>query len=61
LRAQERFISKDELDSYLHELNKACEGNDIKLLKEIFIEVIDGYKAEKETVDIISIQKDNSK
>ena len=60
LRAQERFISRDQLDSHLESLMIACERNDTKLLKEIFIKVIDGYKPEEETVDVISLQRKNS-
>ena len=59
LRAQERFISRDQLDSHLESLMIACERNDTKLLKEIFIKVIDGYKPEEETVDVISLQRKN--
>ena len=60
LRAQERFISRVQLDSHLESLRIACERNDTKLLKEIFIKVIDGYKPEEETVDVISLQRKNS-
>tara|TARA_B100000212_G_scaffold342331_1_gene328905 strand:- start:3588 stop:5501 length:1914 start_codon:yes stop_codon:yes gene_type:complete len=59
LRAEENFISKEKLDKYLDKIKDATKNNDVELLKDIFLEVIDGYTPEENIVDILTLQKRN--
>jgi FlaA1/EpsC-like NDP-sugar epimerase len=56
LRAEEDFISKEEIEGYLKDLDKASKNNDISTLKSIFKEIIDGYESDESISDIISLQ-----
>ena len=56
LRAEEDYISKEELEVYLHDLRKASHKNDVSTLKKIFRKVIHGYESHETISDIISLQ-----
>jgi len=56
LRAEEDFISKEEIEVYMHDLRKASEKNDVLTLKKIFRKVIHGYESDETISDIISLQ-----
>jgi FlaA1/EpsC-like NDP-sugar epimerase len=56
LRAEEEFISKEEIERFIDELKEAEKNNDVFTLKEIFKKVIHGYESEQDEVDIISLQ-----
>ena len=57
LRAQETYLSKDKLLQSLVLIKSAEESNDVRALKEILKDIIVGYKAEEEIVDVIYLQK----
>ena len=50
-RAEENFLSKQRLNHYLELILQAESTNDRESLKQIFIEIIDGYKPEELTVN----------
>ena len=56
LRAEEEFISKEEIERFIDELKEAEKNNDVFTLKEIFKKVIHGYESEQDEVDVISLQ-----
>jgi len=60
LRAEEEFISKEKIERFVSKLREAEKKNDVLALKEIFKQVIHGYKSEQDIVDIISLQKFNN-
>jgi len=55
LRAEEEFITKEEIERFIDELGEAEKGNDVHALKEIFRQVIHGYKSEQDIVDVLSL------
>jgi FlaA1/EpsC-like NDP-sugar epimerase len=55
-RAEEEFITKEEIERFIEELKEAEKNNDVFTLKEIFKKVIHGYESEQDEVDIISLQ-----
>ena len=57
LRAEEECLSKQELDKYLSLLNDAQKDGDVSLLKEIFKEVITGFKPHDNIVDVLHLQR----
>ena len=57
LRAEEDFLTKEELDKYIALLKEAEKGGDVISLKEILKKVVSGYAPEKDIVDIIYNQK----
>ena len=57
LRAEEEFITKQEIERFVEELKEAQKNNDVSALKEIFRQVIHGYESEDNIVDVISQQK----
>ena len=57
LRAEEDFLTSEELEQYLSLLKKAEKEGDVVALKEILREVISGFTSENETVDVLSLQK----
>ncbi len=57
LRAEEEFISKDKIESFVSQLKEAEEKNDVPALKAIFKQVIHGYESEQDIVDVISRQR----
>jgi UDP-N-acetylglucosamine 4,6-dehydratase len=59
LRAEEDFLTYEELEKYLILLKKAEKEGDVLVLKEILREVISGFTPENETVDVLSLQKKN--
>ncbi len=46
-RAEENFLSKQRLNHYLELILQAESANDQESLKEIFVEIIDGYKPDE--------------
>ena len=56
LRAEEEFITKQEIERFIEELKEAEKNNDVFALKEIFKKVIHGYKSEQDEADVISLQ-----
>ena len=59
LRAEEDFLTSDELEQYLSLLKKAEKEGDVSALKEILREVISGFTPENEIVDVLSLQEKN--
>ena len=55
LRAEEESITKEEIERFIDELGEAEKGNDVHALKEIFKQVIDGYKSKQDVVDVLSL------
>ena len=55
LRAEEEFITKEEIERFIDELGEAEKGNDVHALKEIFKQVIHGYESEQDIVDVLSL------
>jgi len=55
LRAEEEFITKEEIEECIDKLGEAEKGNDVLALKEIFKQVIHGYKSEHDIVDVLSL------
>ena len=61
LRAEEEFITKEEVENFIGELKKAQKNNDVFALKEIFNKVIHGYESEQDIVDVISLESLDNK
>ena len=59
LRAEEDFLTSEELGQYLSLLKKAEKEGDVVALKEILREVISGFTPENEIVDVLSLQEKN--
>ena len=59
LRAEEDFLTSDELEQYLSLLKKAEKEGDVVALKEILREVVSGFTPENEIVDVLSLQEKN--
>jgi FlaA1/EpsC-like NDP-sugar epimerase len=59
LRAEEDFLSSEELEQYLSLLKKAEKEGDVVALKEILREVVSGFTPENEIVDVVYQQKIN--
>ena len=59
LRAEEDFLTSEELGQYLSLLKKAEKEGDVSALKEILREVISGFTPENEIVDVLSLQEKN--
>tara|TARA_Y100001970_G_scaffold292146_1_gene432177 strand:- start:2744 stop:4672 length:1929 start_codon:yes stop_codon:yes gene_type:complete len=61
LRAEEEFITKEEIERLIDELKEAEKKNDIYSLKEIFKQAIHGYKSEEDIVDVLSLHNIETK
>jgi len=57
LRAEEDFLTTEELEQHIDLLKKAEKEGDVKALKEILREVVSGFTPEDEIVDVIYLQK----
>ena len=57
LRAEEDFLTKQELDKYIALLKEAENEGDVVALKEILKEVVTGFTPEKVIVDVVHNQK----
>ena len=57
LRAEEDFLTSEELEQYLSLLKKAEKEGDVVALKEILREVVSGFTPENEIVDVLSLQE----
>ena len=55
LRAEEEFITKEEIERFIDELGEAEKSNDVHALKEILQQAIQGYKSEQDVVDVLSL------
>ncbi len=58
LRAEEDFLSREELEKYLTALSDAEQKGDVKSLREILKKVVSGFTPEEKIVDLVSINKD---
>ena len=56
LRAEEDFVSKEEIDQHIQGLEDAVLKNDVLALKNIFRKVVQGYQYNQDLVDIVSLQ-----
>ena len=56
-RAEEEFISANNLQKYLDSLEKAQKAGDLYALKGILEEVVSGYSPEKDIVDAVYMEK----
>jgi FlaA1/EpsC-like NDP-sugar epimerase len=59
LRAEEDFLSKQELDEFIILLKNADNKGDVVALKKILQQVVSGFTPEDEIVDVIYQQKKN--
>jgi UDP-N-acetylglucosamine 4,6-dehydratase len=57
LRAEEDFLTKEELDKYISQLKEAEKEGNIVALKKILKQVVVGYTPEKHIVDVVYNQK----
>ena len=57
LKAQEEALPLNRLEKYLVSLNKAESTGDIFALKEVLKEVVTGFNADEEIVDVLYLQK----
>ena len=57
LRAEEDFLTADQLEGYIGLLKKAEEDGDVVALKEILREVVSGYTPEEKIIDVLHLQK----
>ncbi len=57
LRAEEDFLTSEELEQYLSLLKKAEKDGDVVALKEVLREVVSGFTPENEIVDVVYQQK----
>jgi FlaA1/EpsC-like NDP-sugar epimerase len=57
LRAEEDFLTKEELDKYITQLKEAEKKGNIVTLKKILKQVVAGYTPEKDIVDVVYNQK----
>ena len=58
LRAEEDFLSREELEKYLTALSDSEQKGDVKSLREILKKVVSGFTPEEKIVDLVSINKD---
>ena len=58
LRAEEDFLTAEELEQHLNLLRKAEKEGDVVALKEILREVVSGFTPENEIVDVVSARKE---
>jgi len=57
LRAEEDFLTAEELERYINLLKEAEKEGDVVALKEILKDVVSGFTPENEIVDIVYQQK----
>jgi len=57
LRAEEDFLPKEKLDTYIDLLKEAEKDGDVVALKEILKKVVTGFTPEDEIVDVVYQQK----
>jgi FlaA1/EpsC-like NDP-sugar epimerase len=57
LRAEEDFLTTEELEKHLNLLKKAEKKGDVVALKETLKEVVSGFTSENEIVDVVHNQK----
>ena len=53
-RAEEDFISRENLEYFINEIIKSNEVNDISRFKELLKEVVHGYENKEHSVDVLS-------
>ncbi len=58
-RAEEDYISKEEIEQVIEEIIIASETNDVNKYKDLLEKVIQGYTKKDEIVDILSINENN--
>ena len=59
LRAEEDFLTKDDIKSFLEDIKEAELNNDVILLKKILEDAIPGFVPDKEVVDVVYLQKNH--
>jgi UDP-N-acetylglucosamine 4,6-dehydratase len=57
LRAEEDFLTTEDLQQHIDLLKKAEKEGDVKALKEILSEVVSGFTPENKILDVIYLQK----
>ncbi len=57
LRAEEEFLSSEELETYLNLLEEAEEEGDFVALRTVLKDVVAGYTPEDEIVDVVYLKK----
>tara|TARA_B100000963_G_scaffold361774_1_gene399436 strand:- start:2044 stop:3993 length:1950 start_codon:yes stop_codon:yes gene_type:complete len=57
LRAEEDFLSANDLEGYFESLREAEIKGDVKALREILKKVISGFTPEEDIVDVVYLQK----
>ena len=57
LRAEEDFLTKEELDKFINLIKEAEKEGDVVALKGILKEVVSGFTPEKEIVDVVYNKK----
>jgi FlaA1/EpsC-like NDP-sugar epimerase len=57
LRAEEDFLTAEEIEQYIDLLKEAEKKGDVVALKEILGDVVSGFTPEKEIVDVVYLQK----
>tara|TARA_Y100000996_G_scaffold412609_1_gene399113 strand:- start:1796 stop:3712 length:1917 start_codon:yes stop_codon:yes gene_type:complete len=61
LRAKEDYLKTEELNHYLDLIKEVEEENDVQGLKKILERAVAGFVPERESVDVLNLQKNNSK
>ena len=60
LRAEEDFLKQDQLNAYLEEIKEVEINNDVQGLKKILKKAVPGFIPERESIDVLDLQKSNS-
>ena len=53
-RAEEDFMSRENLESFIDEIIKAKELNSVSRFKELLKEVVHGYENRDDSVDVLT-------
>ena len=61
LRAKEDYLKTEELNHFLDLIKEVEEDNDVQGLKKILERAVAGFVPERESVDVLNLQKNNSK
>jgi len=58
MKAQEKFISWDQLQRQLHSLNRALSINDVPLIRSFLKQLVTGYEPSEEVVDWVYLEQE---
>lgn len=61
LRAEEDFLHQDQLNTFLEQIKQVEINNDVQGLKKILEKAVPGFVPERESIDVLDLQKNNSK